>query len=134
MLARNAKVDLIRGVPLFAGCSRRELAEIAGIADELHLPADRKLTVEGASGKEFIVIVDGAAEVRRGGRRINTLESGDFLGEIALLTARPRTATVTTTTPTRILVVSAPAFRALLRRMPTLSVKVLEALAARLPE
>ena len=133
MLRKNAKIDLISRVPLFAGCSKRELGEIASLADELALPAGRKLTAEGASGQEFVVLVDGAAEVKRGGRLIARLGPGDFLGEISLVTGRKRTATVTTTAPSRLLVVSAPGFRRLMRALPTLHVKVLEALAARLP-
>jgi len=128
------KVELLKRVPLFERCSNRELVELAGLADELTLPAGRKLTKEGATGKEFVVIVEGLADVRRKGRKVNSLRSGDFLGEIALLTGMPRTATVTTTTPARLLVITAPAFRSLLRRIPSLQLKVLDALAARLPD
>ena len=134
MLRKNAKVELIKRVPLFAGCSKRELEEIAGIADEIGFDAGKELTREGAAGREFLVLVEGAAEVRRKGRRINTLGAGDFLGEIALITGTPRTATVTTTAPSRTLVVTARDFRTLLRRMPSLQMKVLEALASRLPD
>lgn len=133
MLRKNAKVELISRVPLFAGCSKRELGEIASLADEITLPAGRKLTSEGASGHEFVVLVDGAAEVKRGGRLVTRLGPGDFLGEISLVTGQKRTATVTTTVPSRLLVVSAPGFRRLLRDLPSLQLKVLEAVAARLP-
>ena len=80
-----------------------------------------------------MIIVDGAAEVVRRGRKINTLGSGDFLGEIALISRGPRTATVRTTVPTHALVITASAFRGLLRRMPSIQIKVLQALAERLP-
>lgn len=133
MLRKNAKIELISRVPLFAGCSKRELGEVASLADELAMPAGRKLTSEGASGHEFVVIVEGAAEVKRGGRLVARLGPGDFLGEISLVTGRKRTATVTTTEPSRLLIVSAPAFRTLLRNLPSLHLKVLETLAARLP-
>ena len=126
-------MDLIKSVPLFSGCSKRELEEIARIADELPLAEGRALTREGAVGHEFLVLVEGAAEVKRKGKKVNTLRSGDFLGEIALVTGAPRTATVTTTKPSRMLVITARDFRGLLRRMPSLQLKVLEALAARLP-
>ena len=134
MLHRDGKIELIRRVPLFKECSKRELQEIAALADEVAIPEGRKLTSEGATGKEFVVIVQGAADVRRRGRKVNALRSGDFLGEIALITGAPRTATVTTTMPTRVLVITAQAFRSLLRRTPSLQLKVLEALAERLPE
>ena len=133
MLRKNAKVELIKSVPLFSGCSKRELEEVAGIADELPFAEGRALTREGATGHEFLVLVEGAAEVKRRGKKVNTLRSGDFLGEIALITGAPRTATVTTTKPSRMLVITARDFRGLLRRMPSLQLKVLEALAARLP-
>jgi CRP/FNR family cyclic AMP-dependent transcriptional regulator len=133
MLRKNAKVELMRGVPLFAGCSKRELQEIAGIADELALPEGRTLTREGSTGQEFLVLVEGAAEVKRKGRKVNSLRSGDFLGEIALITGAPRTATVTTTKPSRMLVITARDFKALLRRVPSIQLKVLDALASRVP-
>ncbi len=133
MLRKNAKVDLIAAVPLFAQCSKRELSEIASLADELSLPSGRRLTAEGGQGHEFVVIVEGAAEVERGGRAVNRLGAGDFLGEIALVTGRPRTATVTTTEPSRLLVLSARDFRTLMRDLPGLQLKVLDALGERLP-
>jgi CRP-like cAMP-binding protein len=133
MLAKDTKVALIAAVPLFADCSRRELRELAETADEVVVPAGYALTKEGASGREFVIIVDGAAEVVRRGRKINTLGSGDFLGEIALISRGPRTATVRTTVPTHALVITASAFRALLRRIPSIQIKVLQALAERLP-
>jgi CRP/FNR family cyclic AMP-dependent transcriptional regulator len=133
VLSKNAKLDLLASVPLFKGCSKRELREIAMLADEIDLPAGRALATEGAAGREFVVIVEGAADVRRRGRKINTLHSGDFLGEIALVTGRPRTATVTATEPVRVLVVTASAFKTLLRQSPSIQGKILEALAERLP-
>ncbi|MGZ8716970.1 MAG: cyclic nucleotide-binding domain-containing protein [Gaiellaceae bacterium] len=134
MLRKNAKVELIKRVPLFGGLSKRELDEVAGIADELAIAEGSKLTHEGTAGHEFFVLVEGAADVRRRGRKVNTLGSGDFLGEIALVTGTSRTATVTTTAPSRLLVITARDFRALLRRTPSLQLKILEALASRLPD
>jgi len=132
MLRKNAKVELIRRVPLFADCSKRELAEIAAIADEIVLPDGTTLTREGRTGQEFLVLVEGAAEVKQKGRKVNSLRSGDFLGEIALITGVPRTATVMTTQPSRMLVITARDFKALLRRVPSIQLKVLAALASRL--
>jgi CRP-like cAMP-binding protein len=133
MLRKNTKVELMAHVPLFERCSKRELAEIASLADELALPAGRKLAAEGAAGHEFVVIAEGAAEVKRRGKVVNRLRAGDFLGEIALVTGQKRTATVTTTEPSRLLVLTASAFRSLLRDHPALQLKVLDALADRLP-
>jgi CRP-like cAMP-binding protein len=132
MLHKDAKVELLKRVPLFERCTKQELRQIASIADELQLPAGRPLAVEGAPGREFLVVVEGSAEVRRHGRKINLLGDGDFLGEIALVTGRPRTASVTTREPTRVLVVTERDFRRLMREMPSIQEKVLHAVAARL--
>ena len=90
------------------------------------------LITEGDRGREFFVLVGGAADVRRKGR-VNTMGPGDFFGEIALLADRPRTATVTTTAPTHLLVLTDRAFRRFLKDLPSIQLKVLTALAERRP-
>ena len=79
------------------------------------------------------MLVEGSADVRRKGRKINTMNGGDFFGEIALVSGQPRTATVTARTPVRMLVLNQRDFRSLLHRSPQVASKVLEALAERLP-
>jgi CRP-like cAMP-binding protein len=132
VLGRDAKVELLKQVPLFADCSKRELREISQVADELDLPTGYELTREGAAGLELIVFISGTADVLRRGRRINTVSSGDFVGEIAVVTDSPRTATVRTTSDTRVLVVTRRDFRALMKRVPSIQLKVLTSLASRL--
>ena len=130
-LGKNTKVDLISKVPLFAGCSKRDLSEIASVADELDLREGTELTREGERGREFFVLLDGKATVRRKGRRVRTLEAGDFFGEIALVADRPRTATVTAETPIRTLVITDRSFRSLIKKEPRIQAKVLEAVVER---
>ena len=133
MLRKDAKLELIRSVPLFAHCTKKELTAIASVADIVDVPAGQDLVKEGDPlAREFMVIVDGAADVRRRGRRIATLGSGDFFGEMALLAHGPRSATVTSTQPSELLVVTPAAFHALLERLPSLQSRVLMALAQRL--
>ena len=131
-LRKNAKIDLIKSVPLFSSCTKKELEAIAAQADELTLPAGKTLTKQGDRGREFMVIVDGSAEVRKNGRRVNILGSGDFLGEIALISGGPRTATVTTTSEVDILVLTDRAFRQLTKQMPSIHKSVVQALSERL--
>jgi CRP/FNR family transcriptional regulator, cyclic AMP receptor protein len=133
MLRKNAKIELLKRVPLFERCSQRELGEIAMLADELDLPSARDLTRQGASGFEFIILVEGEADVVRGGRVVNKLGPGDFVGEIALVSGKPRTATVRTRGPARVLVVAASGFRTLMRDVPSIKDKVLEAVTRRIP-
>jgi voltage-gated potassium channel len=129
---RDPKVDLISRAPLFARCSRRELGEVAGIADEIDLPAGKTLMQQGMSAHEFFVLLEGSAEVVKDDEPIRTLHDGDFFGEIALISRSPRTATVRTTSPVRALVIRAQEFRALLDHSPRIQIRVLEALADRL--
>jgi CRP/FNR family transcriptional regulator, cyclic AMP receptor protein len=132
VLRRNEKVELIKKVPLFAGCSKAELEEIAHIADEIDLSEGKEMTREGSRGREFFVLLEGSADVSKDGRSINTLGSGDFFGEIALVSDSPRTATVTATSPVRALVITDRSFRRLLDEQPEIQRKVLMALAERL--
>jgi CRP-like cAMP-binding protein len=131
-LGRNQKVDLIRKAPLFSRCSRKELAEIAKLADEIDLREGKEMTREGAPGREFFVILEGSADVKKGRRKINSLEGGDFFGEIALVSRAPRTATVVATSPVRALVITDRSFRRLLDESPEIRGKVMEAMADRL--
>lgn len=131
-LGHNSKIDLIRGVPLFAAASKQELAEIASIADEIDLPEGKTLIKEGDTGREFFVLIDGTAEVARGGKKVASIGAGDFFGEISLIAKTPRNATITTTSPVRALVITDRAFRQLLDHAPQIQIGVLTALAERL--
>jgi CRP/FNR family transcriptional regulator, cyclic AMP receptor protein len=132
VLRRNQKVELLRKVPLFSRCSKRELAEIATLADEVDLRQGKELIREGTRGREFFVLLEGQADVLKDGKRINEMGPGEFFGEIALVAPSPvRTATVKATTPVRVLVVTAQNFRRLLEGSPQIKLKVLEALAER---
>jgi CRP/FNR family transcriptional regulator, cyclic AMP receptor protein len=133
-LRKDAKLELLRQVPLFAGCSKKELGEISTLADELSFPAGTKLIEEGRQGHEFFVLVEGEVDVRAKGRKVNTLSDGAFFGEMALVSQRPRNATVTTSSPVRVLVVHEQAFRRLLHDSPSIQLKVLQTLADRAAE
>jgi CRP-like cAMP-binding protein len=131
-MSRNPKVEQLRKIPLFDRCSKRELADLAALVDELELPEGQTLAREGERGKEFLVLADGIADVASGGEVVNRLGPGDFFGEISLVTGEPRTATVTTRSPSRLLIFSAPAFRSLLHDAPGIRSRVLAAAALRL--
>jgi CRP-like cAMP-binding protein len=131
-LGRNAKMALLERVPLFSGCSKKELASLALSADELDLREGHVLTREGRSAREFFVLVEGTVRVTRDDRKLAELGAGDWFGEIALLTDTPRTATVTATSPLRILVITDRAFRRVVQDMPSIAVKVLASVGERL--
>ena len=133
-LRKDAKLELLRQVPLFAGCSKKELGEISTLADELSFPAGTTLIEEGRQAHEFFVLVEGSVDVRAKGRKLNSLSDGAFFGEMALVSSRPRNATVTATSPIRVLVVHEQGFRRLLRDSPPIQLKVLQTLADRAAE
>lgn len=118
--------------PLFEGLARKQLVQLARLTDDLEVPAGTVLCTEGKRGREFFVIIEGEAEVTRGGKPLATIGRGDFFGEIALLEHVVRTATVTAKTPLRFFVVSDHAFISVLDTDPSIERKVLRALARRL--
>ena len=130
-LGKDGKVELLRKVPLFAHLNKKSLQDVAHIADEIDLPAGKEMATEGDRGREFFVLLDGEAEVTKGGKRINTMKKGDFFGEIALVTKMPRTASVTATTDVEVLVITERDFGALLKRSPEVGKQIAEALAER---
>jgi CRP-like cAMP-binding protein len=132
MLRKDGKIELLKKVPLFSQCSKKQLAAIASLADLIDLPEGTVLIREGARGGECMVIVEGAVEVRRKGRKINSLGPGDFVGEMALISGAPRTATVTTTQPSSLLVVTERQFWELLERTPKMQTSVIKALGERM--
>jgi CRP/FNR family cyclic AMP-dependent transcriptional regulator len=131
-LRRDAKVELLKSTPLFAGCSKSELRELAKTADELDLREGTVLTREGRPGREFFVLIEGTATVTKKGKKIADLGPGDWLGEIALITDSPRTATVTATSPVDVLVITDRRFRSVVETMPSIALKVLARVGERL--
>jgi CRP-like cAMP-binding protein len=131
-LGKDGKIELIKKVPLFSRLSKKGLAEVAHIADELDLPKGKVMAEEGDRGREFFVLLQGEADVTKGDTSINTMHEGDFFGEIALVTKMPRTATVTATTDVRVLVITERDFGSLLKHSEDVGLSVAEALAERI--
>jgi CRP-like cAMP-binding protein len=134
VLRAERKIELLRHVPLFSGCSRRDLVLIARASDEMDFKPGRVLIKEGSAGREFFVLTSGSVDVKRKGKKIDTLGTGDFFGEASLLTDGPRNATVTTTSDVQALVLTKHRFRQVLGQNPLISFKVMQALAERLPD
>jgi CRP-like cAMP-binding protein len=133
---RQELIDHLKQVPLFSRCTGRELRILARHAEPVRLPAESVLFREGDQGDAFFVVLEGTAEVRRGkaDRRVNSLGPGAYFGEMALLDAAPRSATVVAATELELAVLGARIFRTLLRELPTISERLLAALAGELRE
>ena len=131
LASKNAKLELLRRVPLFAGCERASLHLIEQLADEVDVPDGYHLMREGAFAQEFFLIVEGRVRIERGDKAINSLGPGDFLGEIALIDHGRRTATAVTEGPAKLLVINPQGFNSLLAASPGVSLEVMKALATR---
>ena len=129
---QDTKVAALKRSPLFEGLSRKQLAHLARLTDDLDVPAGTVLCKEGRRGREFFVIIDGEATVTRGGKPVATIGSGDFFGEIALLERVVRTATVSAATPLSFFVISDQAFSAVLNTDPSIERKLLRAMVRHL--
>ena len=131
-ISKKNRLELLKHVWLFEQCSRRELDLLQKVATEVQVPAGRTLTKQGELGREFLVIVEGKANVIRDGTEIAVLGAGSFFGEMSLLENEPRNATVTALEPTRILALTRAAFNGVIRTMPSVDHKMLTVLAHRL--
>ena len=131
-MVRDEKLDLLHRIPLFGGCDRRGLERLGQLSDEVDVPAGKVLMRQGESGSDMMVLISGSVAIERDGARVNTLGAGDFFGEIALVDGGPRTATVTTDEPSRLLVITRHDFRAMMEEFPEVEAQVLSAVAHRI--
>ena len=123
---------MLRNVTLFQGLSQRQLEQIARLADEVEVPAGRRLATAGDVGHELYVIVEGQATVKRRDGRTGRLGPGEFFGEMSLLDGGPRSATVEAASPMKVLIVGHREFWQLLNEAPPLVAKVMRTLSQRL--
>lgn len=127
----SAIVEMFRAIPLFSECSGQELRQIAGLGTQLPITEGKALTTQGKPGSEFFVLLQGRARCEIDGSVVAEFGPGDFFGEMALLENGPRTATVVAESALEVLVLEGREFRSLLEASPSITRKVLAALAAR---
>lgn len=122
----------LASVPIFAGCSKRELGIIARASKEVRHKEGTVIAREGERGIGLFLILEGQCNVTIGGKTKARLGPGDFFGEVALLDGGPRTATVTATSDVRLVGITGWVFRGLLMEHPSIALKTLEQVAGRL--
>jgi len=133
-MRQNDKIDILKRVPLFSGLTKKQLRFLTRQVTEMHLGSGTVLATEGEQGREAMVIVSGSAEVRRKGRRIADLGPGTVLGEMSLISERPRNATVTAASDMVVLHMGSREFFDVLEAYPDVSLEILRTVAARLKE
>jgi len=121
-------------VPLFAGLDKKHLQQVSSLVTQIDVKEGKDLTREGEHGNEFIIVLEGEAEVKVGDNVVATRGPGDYFGEIALIANRPRTATVTATTPMKIEVIGRREFQTMLHDNPGIATELLGIAADRLSE
>jgi CRP-like cAMP-binding protein len=126
--------ELLAQVPLFEGLSKKHLQQVSRLATRIDGDAGKVLTREGEVGREFILVLEGEVEIRRGDEVIATRGAGSYIGEIALLEHQPRTATVVATTPVVLEIIGAREFSTLLDDEPEIAAKVKATAAERIKE
>jgi len=131
-VADDPKLELLRRVPLFSQCRGEPLDLISRLADEVDVRDGYTLMRQGDIAQEFFLIVQGRVRIERDGRTVNTLGPGDYLGEIALLSEGPRTATAVTEGPAKLLVITHRGFNSLLDASPGIRAAILQGVASRL--
>jgi CRP/FNR family transcriptional regulator, cyclic AMP receptor protein len=121
-------------VPLFAALDKKHLRQISSLATPIDVAEGKALTREGNLGHEFIIVLEGEAEVRVGDDVVATRGPGDYFGEIALVANRPRTATVTAKTPMKVEVIGRREFQTMLHDNPTIAAEILGVVGDRLAD
>jgi CRP/FNR family transcriptional regulator, cyclic AMP receptor protein len=123
----------LTAVPLFAPLTDDQRAAVAAKLEERTADVGDHLSTEGGAGYFFFVIESGSATVTRQGEVLAEFGPGDFFGEAAIFKTRRRTATVTATSPTKLLAMFGADFAKLVADIPELHTEIDDALAARLP-
>lgn len=132
MATKTAQLEHLRQVPLFEGCSKRELQAIAKAGDEIVMTEGTILVEQGQLGREAFIVLEGRVSVRRSNRKIATMQPGSVVGELALLDHGPRTATVVCETDCVLFVIDQRHFRGVLEGMPAIAMKLLGTLASQI--
>ena len=130
--SEKALLQKLRGVPLFSGLKEKELKSVLQSGKQLSYPEGRIIVREGEAGVGFYLILDGAVEVKRKGRTVAKLGSGNFFGEMSLLDSNPRSSDVEAATPTTCLVLSSWDFQALAESHSEIAMNLLKTLVHRL--
>ena len=129
-----ALVEQLADIELFSELSKKELKKVASFMTPISVKAGRDLTVQGQPGREFMIVTEGEATVRRNGRVLATFGPGDFFGELAVIAGVPRTATVTADSDMIVEALNRREFSSMLDESPKLAKKILVGAVKRLHE
>lgn len=121
----QSRMEALRKIPLFRHLTYKEQTAILSIATTRTFPAGREIVTEGQPGEELFVVIRGRVSIEKNGVEIAELRAGGHFGEMGLIDNAPRSATVRSTEPTRVMVISRPDLMNLMKRESILAVKML---------
>ena len=119
MATKKAHLEHLRNVPLFQGCSTKDLERIHKASDEITMPAGSLLVDQGQTGREAFVVLSGSVSVKRNGKKVGSYGPGTVVGELSLLDHGPRTATVVCETECELLLLDQRHFMGVLDQVPS---------------
>ncbi len=128
----NPTVELLRKVGLFEGLATKELEIVADACKRADFRTGTDIVTQGERSARLYVVIDGTADVRVHGKKVDEIGPGDYFGEIAVIDGQPRAATVTATSPVSALTLADFNVRALLRSLPDIGLKMLRTACARI--
>ena len=131
-IAADPRIAALARVPLFDDFTADELATVAGQTRELRVEPRTAVIREGESGTDLFLVGEGALEISAGGRVVNTLHAGSFLGELGLLFGTPRNATAVAVEQATLYVIGKEDFDALRADHPRIDGKLLAVVAQRI--
>lgn len=135
-MSLNEEVELLRNIPMFANIEPSKLKLLAFTSERLTFGEGDTLFSQGDSGDAAFIIVDGEADVMidtpDGPLTVAHFKKNDIVGEIAILTDVPRTATVRASTKLETMVISKELFFRLVMEFPQIAVEIMRELAKRL--
>lgn len=131
MARHDPKIDRLASVPVFSGCSTKELEHIASFADEVTIEEGSVVITQGERLHHAYVIEQGTAAVTINAESAGTVGPGEVLGEISMFDPAPAAATVTATSQMNVLVLAFGAMEEAIRNNPDLAIALLRTMASR---
>jgi CRP-like cAMP-binding protein len=122
----------LRSLDLFERLTTQHLADLAAAVEEVTYPAGQAIVTEGQVADGLFIIVAGEVLVTKAGVILRRLSTREFFGEMALLDAGPRSATVTAVDTVRLLRLSRDAVLQIMEEQPAIAIAVCQTLSRRL--
>ncbi len=132
MISTVEKVLFLKSIDLFSQIPGEDLAQVALISSEENRDQGEEIFAEGESGDALYLVIEGKVRVHRQDRVIAELGERECFGEVAILDAAPRSATVTSVTDTSLLKISREDFQEIMAEKPEIAMGIIKVLSRRL--